>query len=116
MIKDNVLFASTVTVVTPCHSFEAQHGLISSCFVHTLLLIVLHGHMCKFLSMGVEFIFMRKLFWIPEYFLVFLGLVGIYIKTYFIFRYARYAINSDYLNLIFELCLRFLFISYLNQN
>ena len=29
------------------------------------------------------------------------GLVGIHIKTYFILRYATYAIKSDYLNLIF---------------
>ena len=110
MLKDNVLFASTVTVAIPCQGVEAQHGLISSCFADTLLLIVLHGHMCKFLGVGEEFIFMRKIFWIPEYFLVFLGLVGIYIKTYFILRYARYAIKSDYLNLIFELCLRCFFL------
>ena len=35
-------------------------------------------------------------------------LVGIYIKTYFVLRYARYAIKSDYSNQIFKLCLRFL--------
>ena len=40
-------------------------------------------------------------------FLVFFGLVGVCIKTYFILRYARYALKSDYLILIFELCLRF---------
>ena len=36
------------------------------------------------------------------------GLVGIHSKTYFIFRYARYAIKSDNSNLIFKLRLRFL--------
>ena len=49
--------------------------------------------------------------WIPEYFLVIFyvfGLVGTFIKTNFVFRYARYAIKSDYSNLIFNLCLRFL--------
>ena len=89
----------------------------SRCFADTLLLIVPHVHMCKFLGVGEEFIVRRKIFWIPEYFLVFLGLVGIYIKTYFILRYARYVIKSDYLNLIFELCLKFFYlISYLKQN
>ncbi len=94
-----------------CQEFEAQQGLISNCFADTLLLIVPHGHMCKFLVVGEKFIFMRKIFWIPEYFLVFLGLVGIHIKTYFILRYTRYAIKSDYWNQTFELCLRF-FLSY----
>ena len=43
-------------------------------------------------------------------------LVDFPIKTYFIFRYARYAIKSDYLNLMFELCLRFFYLtSYLKQ-
>ena len=42
-----VLFVSTVTVVIPCQGFKAQHGLISSCFTDTLLLIVVHGQMCK---------------------------------------------------------------------
>ncbi len=60
MLKDNVLFASTVTEVTPCEGFKSQHGLISSCFADALLLIVLHGHMCKFLGVGEEFIFMKK--------------------------------------------------------
>ena len=45
MLKDNVLFTSTVTAATPCQGFEAQHGLISSCFDDTVLLIVPHGHM-----------------------------------------------------------------------
>ena len=49
--------------------------------------------------MGEEFIFMRKIFSMPEYFLHFLGLVGIYIKTDFMLKYARYAIKSDYLDL-----------------
>ena len=56
-LEDNVLLASTVTVVTQCREFEAQCGLISNCFADNLL--VLHGHMCKFLSVGEEFIFMR---------------------------------------------------------
>ena len=44
------------------------------------------------------------------------GLVDFPIKTYFNFRYARYAIKSDYLNLMFELCLRFFYLtSYLKQ-
>ena len=30
MLKDNVLFAFTITVATPCQKFEARHGLISS--------------------------------------------------------------------------------------
>ena len=30
MLKDNVLFAFTVAVVTPGQEFKAQHGLISS--------------------------------------------------------------------------------------
>ncbi len=71
--KDNVLFVSTITLLTPCQGFKAQDGLIFSCFADTLLLIVPHGHMCKFLIVGEEFIFMRKIFWIPEYFLVFFG-------------------------------------------
>ena len=107
MHLDNVLLASIVIVATPCQRFEAQHSLISSCFADTLLLIVPRGPMCKFLVVGEEFVLMRKIFWIPEYFLVFFGLVGMHIKTYFILRYARFAIKSDYLNLIFELCLRF---------
>ncbi len=73
MLLDNDLLASVVTVATPCQGFEAQHGLFSSCFSDTLLLIVPHGHMCKFLVMGEEFVFMRKICWIPEYFLVFVG-------------------------------------------
>ena len=52
VLKDNVLLAFTVTVVTPCQGSEAQPGLISSRFVDTLLLIVPHGHMCNFLSVG----------------------------------------------------------------
>ena len=98
MFEDNVLFASIVTVATPCQGFRAQYVSISSCFVDTLLLIVLHGHMCKFLCVGEEFIFMRTMFWIPEYILVFLDLIGIYSKTYFILRNARYETKSDYLN------------------
>ena len=35
------------------------------------------------------------------------GSVSLAVRTYFILRYARYAIKYDYLNLIFELCLRF---------
>ena len=101
MLLYNVPLASIVTVVTPCRGSEAQHRLISSRFADTLLLTVPHGHMCKFLVVAEELIFMRKIFWIPEYFLVFLGLVGNHIKTYFILRYARYAINSDYFSLIF---------------
>ncbi len=97
MLFDNVLLASIVTVVTPFWGFGTQHGLISSCFANTLLLIVLHKH----LIMVEEFIFRRKLFWIPEHFLVFFGLVGSHIKTYIMLSYARYAIKSDYLNLIF---------------
>ena len=62
VLNDNVLFASIVTVVTLCQEFEAQHGLISSCFADTLLLIMPHGHICKFLSVGEEFIFLRKIF------------------------------------------------------
>ncbi len=42
-----------------------------------VLLMVPHGHMCKFLNMGEEFIFMRKIFLMPEKFLAFFGLVGI---------------------------------------
>ncbi len=55
MLKDNVLFVSTVIVATPCLGFEAQHSLISSLFADTLLLIVTHGHMRKFLVVGKEF-------------------------------------------------------------
>ena len=75
MLENNILLASTVTVVTPCREFKAKHGLISSCFADTLLLIVLHGHMCKFLGMGEEFVFMRKIFWIPEHVLAFWGVL-----------------------------------------
>ncbi len=82
MLLDNVLVASVVTVATPCWGFRIQHGLISSCFVDTLLLIVPHVHMCKFLGAGEEFIVRRKIFWIPEYFLVFWGLACTYIKTH----------------------------------
>ena len=49
--------------------------------------------------------------WIPEYFLaIFVCFWSCWhlIKTNFVFRYARYAIKSDYSNLIFNLCLRFL--------
>ncbi len=53
--------------------------------------------------MGEESIVMIKILLMPEDFLAFLGLVSIYIKTYFIFRFVRNAIKSDYLNLIFEL-------------
>ena len=46
-----------------------------------------------------------------------LGLVEIPIKTYFILKYARYAIRSDYLNLIFWSCAEdLLSYSYLTQN
>ena len=83
MLKDNVLFGSTVTVAASCQGFETQHGMISSCFADILLLMVLHGHICKFLCVGEELIFMRKFFWIPEYFLAFWGLVGMNIKTNF---------------------------------
>ena len=38
----------------------------------------------------------------------FLGLVGINTKMNFILRYARFAIKSDYFNLILESCFRFL--------
>ncbi len=71
MPEDNVLFSSMVTVATPYWEFEAQHVLISSRIADTLSLIVPLGHMCNFLVMGEEFIFIRKIFWIPEYFLVF---------------------------------------------
>ena len=37
MLKDNVLFASMVTVATPCWGFGTQHGLISSRFFCTML-------------------------------------------------------------------------------
>ncbi len=37
MLKDNVLFASMVTVATPCWGFGTQHGLISSRFFVPLL-------------------------------------------------------------------------------
>ena len=37
------------------------------------------------------------------------GLVDFSIKTYF-FRYAKYAIKSDYWNLMFEACLRFFYL------
>ncbi len=60
--------------------------------------LVPHGHLCTFLVMGEEFIDTRIFLGI------YLDLVGIPIKTYFILRYARYAIKYDYLNLIFELC------------
>ena len=63
----------------------------------TFLLIVLHGHMHKFLGMGEEFIFMKKIFLMPDNFLAFfVGLVGINIKNIFIFKCARCAIGSDY--------------------
>ena len=76
MPEHNVLFGSMVTVVTPCWEFKAQKGLISSHFVDTLLLIVPHGHMCKCLGIGEEFIFKRKILLMPENFLAFWGLNG----------------------------------------
>ncbi len=53
MLGNKVPLASIVTVVTPCQGFKVQHGLISSRFADTLLLIVPHGHMCKFLVASV---------------------------------------------------------------
>ena len=64
MSKDNVLFASMVTVATPCWGFGTQHGLISSRFslYHCLLIKVPHGPVFIFLGVGEELIFMRKYF------------------------------------------------------
>ena len=55
ILLDNTLLASIVTVATPCQGFEAQHGLIFSCFVDTLLLIVPHGHTCKFKALKLKY-------------------------------------------------------------
>ena len=118
-------FFSVVTVATPCWGFGTQHGLISSCFWYLALATT---------AVTLPFCYWRRsshywaghptvwgptvwqlahsvYLWIPEYFLVIFyvfGLVGTFIKTNFVFRYARYAIKSDYSNLIFNLCLRFL--------
>ncbi len=62
MLLDNVLLVSNFTVMTPYWEFGTQHGLISSCFVDTLLLIFPHGHKCKVLGMGEELIIMKKIF------------------------------------------------------
>ncbi len=70
MLKDNVHFASTVIVATPCWKFKTQHGLFSS-HLFTFLLIVLCRQISKFLGVQEKIIFVRKIFFIPEYFFVF---------------------------------------------
>ena len=57
MLGNNIPLGSIVTVATLCQGFEAQHGLISSRFADTLLLLTPFGHVCKFLVVGDEFIF-----------------------------------------------------------
>ena len=58
--------------------FGTQQCLISSCFADTLLLIVPHGYMRNFLIVGEKIILLRKTFMIPEYFLVFLGVLLVF--------------------------------------
>ena len=65
MLGNNTPLVSIVTAVTPYQGFEAQHGLISSRFADTLLLIVPHGHMCNFLSVVEELIFKENIFDVP---------------------------------------------------
>ena len=123
--NSSYLFFSIVTVATPCWGFGTQHGLIFSrfwylAFVSTTAVTL---PFCYFRRSShywaghptvwgptVRQLAHSVYLWIPEYFLVIFyvfGLVGTSIKTNFVFRYARYAIKSDYSNLIFELCLRF---------
>ncbi len=78
--------------------------------------ILLHGHICKFLGVWEEFIFMWKILLMPEYFLEFFaGLVGIYIKIYFMLKYARYSIKPDYLNLIFWILVKIFYLICFNS-
>ena len=119
------LFFSIVTVATPCWGFGTQHGLIFSRFWY--LAFCYYSSDPSFLLFKAEFtllsrapnslgsdssavsslcVFMDTRIFLGN-FLCF-GLVGTFIKTNFVFRYARYAIKSDYSNLIFNLCLRFL--------
>ncbi len=92
--EEQYSFSSIVAVATPC--WGSKSNMVDfQLLADTLLLSVLCGHMCKFLGVGEEFIFMRKIFWKPEYFFVNMGLVVIYIKTYFILKYPSYTVKMD---------------------
>ena len=128
MLGNNAPLASIVTVVTQCWGLKAKHGYrvgqtwsdFQSLFDTLLLIFLLQQWLYLFLkeeftllsrapnSLGSDILAGSSL-------CVF-DLVDFPIKTYFISRYARYAIKSDYLNLMFELCLRFFYLtSYLKQ-
>ena len=126
MLKEQfLLFFSIVTVATPCWGFGTQHGLIFSRFWY--LAFCYYSSDPSFLLFKAEFtllsrapnslgsdssavsslcVFMDTRIFLGNFYVF--GLVGTFIKTNFVFRYARYAIKSDYSNLIFNLCLRFL--------
>ena len=128
MLGNNVPLASIVTVATPCWGFEAQHGY--RVVPNMVWFPVAFWYLAfNFSITVVTFPFFEEEFTLlsraPDSSgsdisavssLCVFGLVDFSIKTYFIFRYARYAIKSDYLNLMFELCLRFFYLtSYLKQ-
>ena len=113
------LFFSIVTVATPCWGFGTQHGLIFSRFWY--LAFCYYSSDPSFLLFKAEFTLLSRA---PNSLgskilavslLCAFDLVDFPIKSYFIFRYARYAIKSDYLNLMLN-CAKLFFILQANWN
>jgi hypothetical protein len=82
---------------------------------HCLFVKVLHGHMCNFLVIEEELIFMRKYCWCQMLPLHFLGLDGFSSRLISFLKYARCLNKSYYWHLIFEFWLRFFFLKILHQ-
>ncbi len=104
------VFFSIFTVATPCWGFRTQHGLTFSHFWYlafcyyssdpfflllkeefTLLIRAPNSLGSNSLAVSSLCVFVDTRIFLGTFFVF--GRVGIYIKTYFIFRYARYAIN-----------------------
>ena len=111
MLKGHVL------VCLHCYCGDTLLGVRNPTWFHFQSLLIpflvdksVRWAMSNFLIVGEELIFMRKYIGYQNISCHFLVFVGIYLKTYYIFKYARYAVKPDYLNLIFEMCLRYFFI------